>query len=635
MSKLFILLGTILLIIVFNNNMVGQQSYTYKKMSFQKSSTLNPRQIKKDWLFEIQNLDETFEGNEGYKEFLKHQKELVHAKYNSKDFVRTDSQVYDYYTVDTPRVNIAFEGNRYSASVPNDNTLAVSNDGIVVSAINTNIIFYDTKADSLLKTISLSSFSDTLDNVSTHQYDPKAIYDYQNDRFILVFLAGAGSSISTDIIVAFSSSSNPMDDWNLYSLPGNPLNDTSWTDYPAIALTNDELFITVNLLDTGDLPWQLLFKQSVIWQIDKNSGFQGDNIQVGLYSGIGTNGTPVRNIHPVRGGNKFYGPDLYFLSERNFDLKNDTFFLIHTHNKLSDANSILTIDAIRSDMPYGMPPDAKQTNGKGLATNDSRVLGAFYQNNIIQFVGNSVDTLTGHASFYHGIFNPENINDKIHLNVLTDTLLEFGYPNISYCGTNSESMHSIITYNYSCSTVYPGMGAIFYEGRNYKGEPLYSKPIVLKNGESAIRILSETQRWGDYSGSQPRYNKEGEIWASGTFGKKIGFWQAYGTWIVSLQNSVTDVPVIPEGEKITSKVYPNPNTYLDKITVDFVLPNTENVQIQIFDISGKLISNIYQGEAGKGRNLLSFSTLPLSSGIYFLVIKNNQSILKTHKISVL
>jgi hypothetical protein len=586
-------------------------------------------------LFEIQNVDEVFEGNETYKDYINKQKEIVHAKYNSKDFVMTDKQAYKYYTVDTPKVNYAFEGNSYSASVPNDNTMAVSNDGIVVSAINTNIIFYDTKNDSLLKTISLSAFSDTLTNVSPHQYDPKAIYDYQKDRFVLVFLAGSGTNPSSDIIIAFSTSANPMDDWNLYSLPGNPLNDTSWTDYPAIALSNDELFITGNLLKTGNGSWQTSFKQSVIWQIDKNNGFNGETLDVGLYSGIGLNGIPVRNIHPVRGGNKFYGPDLYFLSQRNFALENDTFFLIHTLNNLEASNQDLTIISVLSDMPYGMPPNARQTNGKFLATNDSRVLGAFYQNGFIQFVGNSVDTLTGHASFYHGLFSPTNSSEKIHLNIFSDTLLEFGYPNISYCGSNSESMHSIITYDYTSSSVYPGMGAVFFEGIGHDGSSLYSMPTVLKKGETPIRILFSTQRWGDYSGSQPKYNRVGEVWASGTFGKKVGSFQAYGTWISSLRSSVSDNPVIPDGETIVSKIYPNPSSDLDKVVLDFQLSQSEQITVQIFDVSGKLVTNIYQGEATKGRNILSFSTLPLSSGVYFVIIKNKEFIFKTHKISVL
>lgn len=635
MLKIVFLIVSILMFTFINETLKAQQTYSYSTINLQKVGTIKPRQVSKDWLFEIQNVEDVFEGNESYKTYLAKQKEIVHSKYDSKNFVRTDKQAYNYYTVDTPIVKYAFEGNHYSASVPNDNTMAVSNDGIVVSVINTNIIFYDIKHDSLLKTISLRAFSDTLSNVSAHQYDPKAIYDYQNDRFIIVFLAGSGTSGSSDIIIAFSSSSNPMDEWNLYSLSGNPLNDDSWTDYPAIALSNDELFITGNLLKTGNGSWQTSFKQSVIWQLDKNSGFIGDSLEVGLYTNIGLNGIPVRNIHPVRGGNRFYGPDLYFLSERNFDIKNDTFFIIHTLDNLKGVNQTLTIDPILSDMPYGMPPNARQTNGKFLATNDSRVLGAFYQNGKIQFVGNSVDTLTGHASFYHGILDPKNKSEKIHLNVISDTLLEFGYPNISYCGSNSGSMHSIITYNYTASTVYPGMGAIFYEGVGYDGSPLYSKPIVLKKGETPIRILVSTQRWGDYSGSQPKYNSVGEVWASGTFGKVVGTNRAYGTWITSLKNSVVDNPIIPEGEKIVSKVYPNPSVHENKVTLDFQLVQDEIIKIQIFSVSGQWLADIYQGDAKKGRSILSFSTLPLSSGIYFIVIKNNNEVLKTHKISVL
>ncbi len=634
MSKLLPFISLVTLLISYQS-LFSQQTYNSKKIIFEKYAVVSPRQIKKDWLFELQNLDNSFEGNEAYWEFFKSQKQIVNHKYHSKEIINIDSQVYDYYSVDTPKVSYAFEANRYSASIPNDNTLAVSNDGIVVSAINSNIIFYDTKEDSLLKTISLSAFSDTLSMVSKHQYDPKAIYDYKSDRFILVFLAGSGQSTTTNIIVAFSSSSNPLDEWNVYSLPGNPLNDTSWSDYPAISLSNDELFITVNLLKKGGGSWQTSFKQSVIWQIDKSKAYNGDSLQTALYSEIGLNGIPVRNIHPIRGGNRFYGPDMYFMSERNFDIKNDTFFLIHTFNTLESTSLELSINALLSDMPYGMPPNARQTNNKFLATNDSRVLGGFYQNEFIQFVGNCVDTTTGHASFYHGVFNPKRINERIHLNVLSDTLLEFGYPNISYCGTNNESMHSIISFNYTSAKVYPGVGAIFYEGRNSDAKDLYSPPIVLKKGDTPIRVLVSTQRWGDYSGSQPRYNKVGEVWTVGTFGKKIGITRGYGTWIASIHSSVNDIPIVPDDESIILNIYPNPSTNGNVVKVDFVLKKTENIKIQIFDISGKQISNIYQGNAFKGRNVLSFSTLPLSSGMYFIVIKNSKIVLKTQKFSVL
>jgi hypothetical protein len=619
-----------LLLLFFGVDAINAQvDYQLKKYSLGVAARPNPSKISKDWMFEIQNVEDPFQGNSTYRGYLEEVKKKMEAKYSNKSFVSTYQSKLPYYTVDTPIVTYAMEGNKYSASVPNDNTMAISNDGIVVAAINTNIIFYDTKTDSLLKTISLAAFSDTLSNISTHQYDPKAIYDYQNDRFILVFLAGASTDATSNIIVAFSSTNNPMDEWYLYALAGNPLLDDSWSDFPAIAMSENELFITINLLKKGGGSWQTLFKQSVIWQMSKTEGYQGDSITPGLISDINFNQNPIRNIHPVVGGSAFYGPELYFLSQRNFDIQNDTFFLLKTTDVISSPNHQLEIQALTSDQAYGMPPNAMQTNNKRLATNDSRVLGAFYQNNHIQFVGNTVDTLTGHASFYHGLLFPDHLSEKIHLNILTDTLLEFGYPNISYCGTNARSMHSMISFNYTSLKTYPGFAAMFFEGND-----LYSKPIFLKKGNSPIYILVGTQRWGDYSASQPRYNKPGEVWVVGTFGKLINSTRAYGTWITAINSQVTDIPVLADSQPILSSLYPNP-TINQKLSIDFVVEQDKLITISIFDNTGKHLSDLYHAWAKQGRSILSFSTLNLASGLYFLSVSEDSKVLKVHKFSVL
>jgi len=615
------------IIMLIMSNIYSQNNYKFEGSIAPLKSTITPRNIDKDWMFEIQNLEMPSVGNKTYNYFLEEAKKEVDEKYNSKSFIPVYNSIESSSIIDTPIVNYAFEGNHYSGSVPNDNTMAISNDGIVVASINTNIIFYDTKQDSLLKTISLRSFSDTLVGISSHQYDPKAIYDYENDRFVLVYLAGTDSP--TNIIVAFSSTNNPMDEWYLYSLAGNPLNDTSWSDYPAISMSHGELFITMNLLVVGGQNWQTSFKQSVIWQINKEDGYNGDSLRLGLHSGIGTDGIPVRNIHPIRGGDSFYGPEMYFLSERNFDIENDTFFVIKTFDKLSGDNK-LEVTPVRADQKYGMPPNAYQKSTyKRLSTNDSRVLGGFYQNGFIQFVGNSVDALTGHASFYHGIFKPTNLNEKIHLNIFTDSLLQFGYPNLSYCGKNDDSKNSIITVNYSSKKSYPGMGAIFY-----KKDDLYSKITKLKEGNTHINILAMNQRWGDYSGSQPKYNKPGEVWASATFGKYISGKNAYGTWIASLSSPFDAPALLPPGEEIASNVYPNPSAN-EFVSVDFIISNDRQIEVKIFDITGKLVGTLYEGRANKGKNTCGFSTLSLSSGIYFLIIESEGDRLKTHKISVL
>ena len=68
----------------------------------------------------------------------------------------------------------------------------------------------------------------------------------------------------------------------------------------------------------------------------------------------------------------------------------------------------VTVTPLVSNIAHFMPPNAMQptyqTHGL-LATNDARVLGAFLENDKIQFVHNTMDTATGHCAVYHGIIS--------------------------------------------------------------------------------------------------------------------------------------------------------------------------------------------------------------------------------------
>ena len=135
-----------------------------------------------------------------------------------------------------------FFGNPFGNSTPNDNDMAISNGGKIISVINSTIFFYDVPTDTTQGALSLAAFSNPL-GMPHQEFDPKVSYDPIEDRFVLVCLNGFTDSTS-DIIVGFSQTNDPTGTWNLYSLPGDPLNNNLWTDYPIIALTQGELFIT-------------------------------------------------------------------------------------------------------------------------------------------------------------------------------------------------------------------------------------------------------------------------------------------------------------------------------------------------------------------------------------------------------
>ncbi|MFT6111808.1 MAG: hypothetical protein ACJAXV_000588, partial [Bacteroidia bacterium] len=121
----------------------------------------------------------------------------------------------------TPAILDQFNGKPIgSTGIPLDNTLAVSNDGIIMSAINTSVNILDAEGNSL-KFRTLSGMTAGQLGILDRFYDPKVLYDPTTDRFILVFLEGSNSD-DTRIVVGFTQTNDPTGLWNFYAINGNP-----------------------------------------------------------------------------------------------------------------------------------------------------------------------------------------------------------------------------------------------------------------------------------------------------------------------------------------------------------------------------------------------------------------------------
>ena len=533
----------------------------------------------------------------------------THRSYNqSGQNLRQTNPQHTATNPPAPVLNRNFAGNGFNNSTPNDNAIAIANNGHLISVQNSNIFRRNTNTATNLGTQSLNTWASALANLNT-KYDPKVIYDPEADRFILVCLAGYASS-ATNIIVGFSKSDTANGQYNLYSLPGNPFNDTLWTDYPMIAVNHNELFCTVNLLH-DNMSWQLGFVQSIIWQINKWDGYNGDTLRMQLHSNINYNNRPIRNICPVAGGSATYaGPDMFFLSERNLDASNDTVFLIHISDTANAVGQQTTVLALTSGNNYFMPPNAGEPGGDGnMSTNDSRILGAFIQNNIIQFVNNTMDTSTGRCAIYHGTILGANSFPSLSTKIIGDTILEFGYPNIAYVGYGGPTDNTaIINFLYTDSTTFPGFAAIVSDGNGN-----YSSRTTIKAGLSYINVLNGDERWGDYSGIQRRYDAQGTVWVNGMYGLLN---HLHATWVGEL--GVTgDVGInnLSANENETS-IYPNP--FADQFQVEFSNEKTQNVKFVLYDMSGREVKILLEDQIPEGKINFSFSTGPLAPGIYLL-----------------
>ncbi|MFM2017554.1 MAG: hypothetical protein RL007_1210 [Bacteroidota bacterium] len=509
-------------------------------------------------------------------------------------------------TLPAPVVGFGVQGNVFNNGTPTDNEIAVGNNGMLISVQNSNVFRYNTNTSTPLTNQSLAGFFAPLQNNGS-KYDPKVLYDPQANRFILMCLAGYTSS-NTNLLVGFSNSDSINGTWHLYEIPGNPFGDTAWSDYPMIAVNNNELFLTVNQVYDGQ-PWQTGFKETFIWQINKWDGYSGDSLRTQLHSGINTNGRPVRNLCPVEhAGAPTSSPAMYFLSDRNLDASNDTIFLVTITDTINAPGQQLTVQMMESNTSYFAPIQADQPGSGGqLSTNDARIQGAYLLNNTIQFVNATTDTATGNVGIYHGVVSNVNTSPTVRGTIYADTLLDYGYPNLAWVGYDASDYTSMIMFLHSAASVNPGYSVMLADTSGN-----FSVRTNAKSGTGAVSLLSGDERWGDYTGIQRRYDIGGTCWVNGYYGMSNG---AHSTWICEVGRS-SDVSVQQNTTSSEIQLYPNPVT--EQLNITFNLETSRNVRFVVYDMQGRMVQILVEDQFRAGKHVLTFNPDFAGAGMYII-----------------
>lgn len=688
---LMLRLFTLISMVFFTQGLRAQNASKTQLFVISKNSDFNPMDAEPDdFAAQLVNLEAPSPDGASYRSFLMRQKIASRSFYQEK--ITTDILPRHLRSVPEPIIND--EGfiptRRLSngtiqtliAGIPSDNTCAISKEGIVLIGVNSHIYAYDTKGDSALFPNHNIPLNEVFSSTPTFSnfYDPKVLYDPEFDRFVLTFLRG-NTPTSSRVIMCFSSTNNPADPWYVYELPGNPLNNERWTDFPCLSITSDKVYYTANLI-IPNVSWQVGFDGSIIWEMDKNAAYAGeDDIQATLYHDIKFEDRFVRNLHPVNGADGT-ASELILLSNRNFDIVNDTVFFV----SLKDGE--IDVQALTTDLPYGVPPNGRQSDTDtadatmGLQTNDARVLGAILFDDELQFVANSVNPNTGNAAIYHGKITWAD-GFEVKGSLIADDVRDFAYPNIAWSGNETCDREVIINFLYSAPDIFPGSAVVYCDN-----EGNYSDVKTIKEGENIVdRLPGGYERWGDYTGLQRRFDKPGSVYSftyhaladkrNVGFGVEIlspdstamqvqleltneaqvcgnyitpmvqggqspftYFWNGavepggsvYGPFCLS--ESVTCTVVdgrgcsetvafissfdVPEGELT---LFPNPNTayFVALFSVDEVTL----IEANLYDSAGNLVTELMIKEAQPGINQLTFSTATLAQGVYHLVVYAN------------
>lgn len=507
----------------------------------------------------------------------------------------------------------------YSGGVPMDNDVAVSNNGTIISAVNANLLVYDSTGNVLLQTDinKMDSISRQFARIS----DPRLLYDPSLDRFILVCFSGS-ISYESNIIIGFSTTNNPKDDWNFYTLPGDPFQDSTWSDYPIISISDKDVFMTWNQIK-DNVGWENGFIQSVIYQIKKEDGMSGNALNYTLWDSLNFNGTPYRNICPAKYQQTDMGDEMYFLSVRNVDLTNDSVFVLHIDDSYESGQAKLTQRVLKSPVAYGFPPNPPMSNGNELMTNDGRVLAAIYENDHLHFGANSVNTEYNNAGVLLGeIKNVSSANPTIEAEIFSTDKIEYGYPSMTYMGTEPFDHRVMFTFGHCYTDSFPGVSMLY---KNATGE--FSEITVVNEGNSAINRLSgNLERWGDYSGIQKLYNQPNTAYLVGSVTRN----NLYRAFVAKVQTTEDRAEPLPKVE--ADKIYPNP--VVDVFTAVFELQQKEKLSFQLYNTMGQQVATLLEQECQPGRNEFSFDKGSLTTGQYIFVIASDNDKIMTKRLLV-
>ncbi|HEV7232028.1 MAG TPA: T9SS type A sorting domain-containing protein [Bacteroidia bacterium] len=514
-----------------------------------------------------------------------------------------------------PIVGTSYSSNKNDQSTPQDNNIAISNHGIIVSVSNSTLEVDDSTG----KNLYYQQIATLLGSSSLNVCDPVVLYDKGADRFIFYSQECSGASSGSMLEICFSKTNNPATGgWNYYKLSGNPLNDGSWCDYPKIGITDNELFISSNLFSNSGN-----YNQSVLWQIGKSVGYAGSGgtLSYKVWSNIA--GSPFTLLPLSDGQGNSYGPAEWVVCTSSFGAST---FDVYKISGLIGSNPTMTHSTVNTTAyaPVGNDLPQKGSTVKLSSGNDCRTMSGFYLNG------------TAHVVFqcdFGGGTNAINYS-RINLSAMTCTSKLFGssstnysFPAVASFATGINDPSVMIVGGHTDGTMYPEIVVVNCDpGMNF------SVATSVKASTSYVNFISSggSERWGDYSGMCRKHNSlTPSVWCQGSVGNSSHAWDSWNAEIhMPLATGIADQP-----KTMTSfRAYPNP--VLDIFRVEFSVEKNVNVAIALFDLQGRVVKELYSGPCMEGENTFSFNKTNLSPGTYFLNVKTADNQIRNEKIVI-
>ncbi|MDK9701434.1 MAG: T9SS type A sorting domain-containing protein, partial [bacterium] len=132
---------------------------------------------------------------------------------------------------------------------------------------------------------------------------------------------------------------------------------------------------------------------------------------------------------------------------------------------------------------------------------------------------------------------------------------------------------------------------------------------IIRDSSGAVILFGDTYQSAGYYNNFPR--------TSGAFDTSFNIWS--DCFIAKLRFDTTSVTIEPTSIPTAFTLHQNyPNPFNSSTTISYSLPKPGNVDVRLFDITGREVATLVNQKQQTGSNRVTFDGKKLSSGTYFV-----------------
>ena len=383
--------------------------------------------------------------------------------------------------------------------IPAD-TMGAAGPNHLVSLLNSDFGVFN-KTGTLLRKVPLQTFWASLGTASgepaNFPFDTKVLYDTSSARFFAITLGGTNAPNSW-ILVAVSSTSNPLDNWVKWAIDADRDNDTqrfnNWADFPGVGLDANNLYINANMFSNSDI-----FQYAKVWVLPKAQLLSGSSSIT--WSEFRDPPGSDFNMQPAH----TFGaaPAEYFLFEGPIDGRGSinslaVAWMDNTSGTLV-WHSPLQVPVTPYISPNTLPGAPQSGNDNTIDTSDTRLLNVVHRNGNLWAVHTVQSPATTKTEVAWYRIDP-SAGAVLSQGRISDPTRWYYYPSI---GVNQDNVAAI---GFSGSSYREYVGGYYTIVRPPYGA---EDPVsLMKSGEAPYYKTGQTMgipgggaenRWGDYS----------------------------------------------------------------------------------------------------------------------------------------